>query len=673
MKRYSFISLFILAVLITIGSMSAPQNARALVFQSHRVGIQVGDGIKTATLPGDNLIYGVLGASLTGSLMLLQNGAANTKFQVDRDGLVVAQGSVDANRICIQGDCKSSWPSIVETDTLQTVTNRDSTTTKGITVDSIDTGLGYGPIEVYLMDQNLRTTDNVTFNVITASGSTSANWNTAYSQRLQWNGGSSGWSDGGAAGRSSLGLGSLAQLSSLGTANISTNIVSSVNGVSNDGGDIDLIQGANVIITPSDPSNRITISATADGGGWTDSGSKVYLLTLTDNVGIGNTAPESSLHVGPAAANPTWAGVKMTAADNANLTSADSNVAYVESAGTLSGSQTSTLNVTATGALTGADASVVTVQAQSTDSTQGSVIRLESEDSSVNFLQGQNAAETEVLTLMYTGGAYFSGNVGINTTGPNYDLEVNGTLQTDNLILGNYYYTKPTCNAATLGNLVFDYYYSYNKPYVCTSTGWKGLDTDYDRDGIRDTKDTDDTNPADADATAADVKTGKTVYANGAFITGTGGNVARPGCAAGGSPGLSGDKEYDWCNNDHDSLVDEMDAMYTQYHNAGYGQPLWLDVAGQTCYWDLAKTQVWGADGQFYMYNSGGTADRYCKLKHGSTWGQIYYYSSYSWYGCWNGGDGTSWYLTRDANDIPQQYPTITSVSCNDPVDDYRD
>ncbi|MBN2088312.1 hypothetical protein JW964_01805 [candidate division KSB1 bacterium] len=47
------------------------------------------------------------------------------------------------------------------------------------------------------------------------------------------------------------------------------NIVSSIDGVSNDGGDIDLVPGANVQITPNNTNKTITISATGGGGGGT--------------------------------------------------------------------------------------------------------------------------------------------------------------------------------------------------------------------------------------------------------------------------------------------------------------------------------------------------------------------------------------------------------------------
>jgi len=47
-------------------------------------------------------------------------------------------------------------------------------------------------------------------------------------------------------------------------ADLSVNVVSSLDGVTNDGGDVDLVAGAGVSITPSDPSNNITITNTGD-------------------------------------------------------------------------------------------------------------------------------------------------------------------------------------------------------------------------------------------------------------------------------------------------------------------------------------------------------------------------------------------------------------------------
>lgn len=50
-------------------------------------------------------------------------------------------------------------------------------------------------------------------------------------------------------------------------AKIAPSVVSSVDGVSNDGGDVDLIAGANITITPNDGANTITIAASGGGGG----------------------------------------------------------------------------------------------------------------------------------------------------------------------------------------------------------------------------------------------------------------------------------------------------------------------------------------------------------------------------------------------------------------------
>ncbi|MDI6793822.1 MAG: hypothetical protein QME81_13315 [bacterium] len=56
------------------------------------------------------------------------------------------------------------------------------------------------------------------------------------------------------------------QTNSVSTAMITPNIVSSLDGVSNDGGDIDLVAGANITITPDDAGNQITIAATGGTG-----------------------------------------------------------------------------------------------------------------------------------------------------------------------------------------------------------------------------------------------------------------------------------------------------------------------------------------------------------------------------------------------------------------------
>jgi len=71
-------------------------------------------------------------------------------------------------------------------------------------------------------------------------------------------------------------------------------IVSSISGVTNDGGDINLVAGANVTITPDDAANTITIAAAPSGGGLTLPYSKSIANSATafdiENTGAGSTA-----------------------------------------------------------------------------------------------------------------------------------------------------------------------------------------------------------------------------------------------------------------------------------------------------------------------------------------------------------------------------------------------
>ncbi|MBU1198543.1 MAG: hypothetical protein KJ685_01790, partial [Nanoarchaeota archaeon] len=105
------------------------------------------------------------------------------------------------------------------------------------------------------------------------------------------------------------------------------------------------------------------------------------------------------------------------------------------------------------------------------------------------------------------------------------DLKVSGNLNvTGNVTVGKglflgRYSSKPSCGAAQQGMLVFDTVEV--KPYVCSGSTWKPLDSDYDSDGITDAIDTNDANPNDATAVEADVRTGETFYAGGAARTGS--------------------------------------------------------------------------------------------------------------------------------------------------------
>ncbi len=92
------------------------------------------------------------------------------------------------------------------------------------------------------------------------------------------------------------------------TANdLSVNVISSLNNVVSDGGNIDLIAGNNVTITPNDATNTISISSAVGVGG---SGTTYYLPRWTSayflgtsaiyqagsKLGIGTTDPQATLH-----------------------------------------------------------------------------------------------------------------------------------------------------------------------------------------------------------------------------------------------------------------------------------------------------------------------------------------------------------------------------------------
>ncbi|MBN2564836.1 MAG: hypothetical protein JXB46_03915 [Candidatus Eisenbacteria bacterium] len=109
-------------------------------------------------------------------------------------------------------------------------------------------------------------------------------------------------------------------------------VVRSVDGVVNDGGDIDLVAGSNVTITPDDAANTITIAAEGgDDGDWVVSGSDVY--RTGGNVGIGTATPNSYLHVhadagcGWQLTNPTTGS---TAGDGFQVTVDGSGHAYLQ-------------------------------------------------------------------------------------------------------------------------------------------------------------------------------------------------------------------------------------------------------------------------------------------------------------------------------------------------------
>ena len=106
-----------------------------------------------------------------------------------------------------------------------------------------------------------------------------------------------------------------------------------------------------------------------------------------------------------------------------------------------------------------------------------------------------------------------NGNVGIGTIVPKTALDVNGLVR-----VGRYATAgMPACNSDTLGSFAFDT--TNDRPYICASTGWKPLDSDYDKDGIVDWNDWDDTtaNKKNVNLLAGNIKKGIVIFG----VTGT--------------------------------------------------------------------------------------------------------------------------------------------------------
>jgi len=105
----------------------------------------------------------------------------------------------------------------------------------------------------------------------------------------------------GAVGSTQIGDGSIATQDLTDNAvtldKLSPNVISSINGVTNDGGNVDLEAGSNITITPDDDANKITIASTGGGSSlWTESGGNVF--RDSGNVGIGTTSPQFKLSFG---------------------------------------------------------------------------------------------------------------------------------------------------------------------------------------------------------------------------------------------------------------------------------------------------------------------------------------------------------------------------------------
>ena len=131
-------------------------------------------------------------------------------------------------------------------------------------------------------------------------------------------------------------------------AKIAPNIVSSISGVSNDGGDIALVAGANVTITPNDAANTVTIAASGGGGGGltlpyagTANSSATAFIVEQSGTGkaghfhIGNTAStEHALEANTLSTSPSSVAVHATAAGGTAFAGSSSGATTITSINT---------------------------------------------------------------------------------------------------------------------------------------------------------------------------------------------------------------------------------------------------------------------------------------------------------------------------------------------------
>ena len=200
------------------------------------------------------------------------------------------------------------------------------------------------------------------------------------------------------------------------TAKIAPQIVSSIDGVSNDGGDIDLDAGPGITITPDDGANKITISAAGSGDGNTldqayDQGEPGAGRTINADAGAVNiTGPDGLTVNGSVGIGTTSPGARLEVAGQIKVTGGSPG------AGKVLTSDANGLATWQTGGVGGDNL--------------GNHIATQNIQLNGNWLSNDGSNEGVYVTN--------TGNVGIGTTGPAYRLDVAGEIRsTSNIYEGS--------------------------------------------------------------------------------------------------------------------------------------------------------------------------------------------------------------------------------------------
>ena len=224
-----------------------------------------------------------------------------------------------------------------------------------------------------------------------------------------------------------------AQTNSVTAAMIQDNIISSIDGVSNDAGNIDFIAGSNISITPDDANNQITFTSTASSL-WSQNGNDLYYIS--GNVGIGAVTVSYPLTMFPATNSR---GISITHFNNNSYETSSINVQLNKSAADNTaayGMFNQTTNDAGTGqgiavyGLANGNSSGAKYGLRGYAQGAGTHYGVYGAADGTGTQYGVFGTATGTGTLWagyFSGNVYSSGNVGIGTISPSANLHVAGT------------------------------------------------------------------------------------------------------------------------------------------------------------------------------------------------------------------------------------------------------